>query len=560
MSYRRFIAILSVIVWLMFSIFVARNWESQFGSVKLKLLAAQYIIVLPALWWYLRTPVRHSSARQVNIGKRTLEPPLILLFGIYLAVTVPAAWFLREGTYSADETTYRFQSRLLLSGRLAAMPPPVVDPSTFQQDYFFTNVILTHDKWFGKYPPGWPALLAGGVALHADWLWNPLLGLLVLWLTAALARRLFDVEVASLAVLLMVASPFFLLNCIGFMSHVACAGLLGGAAVLFFEGLKSRGPGPLILMFLLLACAFFVRPFTAVCEGGVLSLATLWILRRDLRRLAIVAAAAALLALTTAVGWFSYTAAQTGDYRRSTYSLYRNVESPVEINLGLKSIVRNVKTLTSRSAVNITLAAFPFIFLLTAYAVARDYARLETRILALLIAALVIGYVVQTEDSDSLPGERYYFECYFAAAILAARGIQLFTKKWQVPEVALRTAIVAVMGVILFLFALFGRQFLSRRIPYQRVHDAIAGLRLRNSIVFLKNDPTFQIFKSNRFNPNAADWQNAPVFYMPDPGFGRRQQFASALKRQRWVVATYDPATDSVHLETTGGAAIFHNE
>lgn len=560
MSYRLFIVILAVSVWLILTMFIAPNWESQFGYVKLTLLAGQYVVVLPALLWYLHSEAQQGSVRHEDASGRTPKPRLIPLFGIYLLVAIPVAWLLREGTYSADETTYRLQSRVLLSGQLAAAPPPVVDPGTFQRDYFFTNVILTRDKWFGKYLPGWPALLACGLAVHADWLLNPLLGLLVLWLTAVLARQLFDPEVASLAVLLMVASPFFLLNCIGFMSHVACAALVAGAGILFFDGLRWGGAGRFIRMFLLLACAFFVRPYTAVCEGGVLGMATLWMLRREPRRFASVLAAAALLAVTTAVGWFSYTAAQTGDYRRSTYSLYRNVDSPIEINLGLKSVIKNVETVSSRSVINITVAAFPFIFLLTGYAIAHDRERLGTRILGLLIAALVIGYVVQTEESDSLPGERYYFECYFAVAILAARGIQLFTKRWQVPRRAVRTALAAAMCLDLFLFAFFGRQFLSRRIPYQRVHDAIAALQLRDAIVFLKTDPTFQIFKSNRFNPNSADWQTAPVFYMPDPGSGRRQQFATALKRPAWVIATYDPLTHSVRLETTGAAAISHNE
>jgi hypothetical protein len=114
--------------------------------------------------------------------------------------------------------------------------------------------------------------------------------------------------------------------------------------------------------------------------------------------------------------------------------------------------------------------------------------------------------------------------------------------------------------VDLFLFAFFTRQFISRRMPYQRVYTAISALRLRDSIVFLKTDPTFQAFKSNRFNPNSADWENAPVFYMPDPGLGRREEFAMVLKRPRWVVATYDPATQSPRIEIPRRAVMSHNE
>lgn len=550
MTYRRLPIIVSVVAWLIVAALVSRGWESQLGPVKWKLLVAQYVIVLPALLWYLRKSAAQRSTYDPDRDNLSrLRLVLRLPVAIYLLVTLPAAWLLREATYSADESTYRFQSRILLSGKLAAAPPPAVNPETFQQDYFFTNVILTGDKWFGKYPPGWPALLAGALALHADWLLNPLLGWLLLWLTASLARELFDNDVARLAVLLLVASPFFLLNCLGFMSHVACAVFIAGAALMFFGALKSPGTGRFLWMFLLLACAFLVRPFTAVCEGAVLGIATVWVLRRDARRLLPVMAAATVIGVITAALWFTYTTALTGNYRRSTYSVYRNVESPVEINLGLNNIVHNVTTLTSRSIVNITLAAFPFLFVLAAYGVTCDRRALAPPILGLLIAALVIGYFVQTEESDSLPGERYYFECYFAAAILAARGVQLLTGRWRIPTHALRTAAAALVCIDLFLFAFFTRQFLSRRMPYQRVYTAINALHLRNSIVFLKTDPTFQAFKSNRFNLNSADWQNAPVFYMPDPGPARREEFAMVLKRSRWVIATYDPATRSPRIE-----------
>jgi Gpi18-like mannosyltransferase len=120
------------------------------------------------------------------------------------------------------------------------------------------------------YPPGWPAVLAVGLLAGLDWLLNPLLGLCILWLTYRIAILVFDQRVGQLAVILMVMSPFFLFNSVGFMAHPLGGAMLAAATLFLFHGLKSRGLGHPFGTLLLAGLALLVRPWTAFCVGTVL--------------------------------------------------------------------------------------------------------------------------------------------------------------------------------------------------------------------------------------------------------------------------------------------------
>lgn len=85
-----------------------------------------------------------------------------------------------------DERAYLFQARLFADGRLAApVPPPPLDRA-MQVDF----TVQRGGRWFGRFPPGWPAVLSVGVRAGAPWAVNPLLTVLVVaWLHAFVRRR-----------------------------------------------------------------------------------------------------------------------------------------------------------------------------------------------------------------------------------------------------------------------------------------------------------------------------------------------------------------------------------
>jgi hypothetical protein len=60
-----------------------------------------------------------------------------------------------------DESTYMFQARMLAAGHLYAPAPP-------HHEFFqFRFCLQQWGRWFGIFPPGWPAVLAVGVWLGA---------------------------------------------------------------------------------------------------------------------------------------------------------------------------------------------------------------------------------------------------------------------------------------------------------------------------------------------------------------------------------------------------------
>jgi len=87
-----------------------------------------------------------------------------------------------------DSVTYLFQAQTLARGALTAPAPPLAAADATA--HFDQEFLLVRDgRWFGKYPPGWPALLALGVVVDAPWLVNPLLAALSVALLYQLGIR-----------------------------------------------------------------------------------------------------------------------------------------------------------------------------------------------------------------------------------------------------------------------------------------------------------------------------------------------------------------------------------
>src|SRR5690606_3482955 len=82
------------------------------------------------------------------------------------------------------------------------------------------------DRWYSPFPLGWPAMLAVGQLLGAPWLLNPVLGGICILLTYVLLRELLPRRTPRLAILLLCASPWFVVMALGLMAHtftLACA-------------------------------------------------------------------------------------------------------------------------------------------------------------------------------------------------------------------------------------------------------------------------------------------------------------------------------------------------
>jgi hypothetical protein len=121
----------------------------------------------------------------------------------------------------SDEIAYLFQARTLAAGEWWLPAPAEV--AAFE----LPHVMTADGRWFGIFPPGWPALLAAGVRAGVPWLVNPLLALAAVGLFSALARRagLNDVE-RRIATVTLAVAPCFTIQAATWMSHLASLDLL----------------------------------------------------------------------------------------------------------------------------------------------------------------------------------------------------------------------------------------------------------------------------------------------------------------------------------------------
>jgi 4-amino-4-deoxy-L-arabinose transferase-like glycosyltransferase len=122
----------------------------------------------------------------------------------------------------------------------------------------------------GKYPIGWPLVLAVGEAVGSGWLVNPVIGALTVVLTYALGRDLFERRTGVVAGVLALASPFFLIQSSTYMSHAAAAWWTALLLYAFLRADEARereglGSGWGLVMGAAAGMLVITRQLTAIC-------------------------------------------------------------------------------------------------------------------------------------------------------------------------------------------------------------------------------------------------------------------------------------------------------
>lgn len=143
---------------------------------------------------------------------------------VTLACLLLATDVLRGGVLTDDENVYRFIAQTLRTGALTA-PSPGTDLEFFTEQF----VVVTGHSRYGKYPIGFPLLLAAGQALHMERAVVPVLTGLSALLLAWMARKEFSPAVIVLALALFVLSPQVLITGASLLSQPASAVCLLGA-------------------------------------------------------------------------------------------------------------------------------------------------------------------------------------------------------------------------------------------------------------------------------------------------------------------------------------------
>ncbi|MBD3260408.1 MAG: hypothetical protein GF334_01800, partial [Candidatus Altiarchaeales archaeon] len=170
---------------------------------------------------------------------------------------------------SQDEVVYLFQAETYSEGRLYQQ-----SRSNAYEGYQY--VFDDGLKRYGKYPPGWPLILALGVKLGHPEIINPLIGAMNLYLIYVLGRKLFGETIGQLAQLLAFASPVMAFISASYLSHPLC---LFYVLVFLYSSLRTLETG--LNRYAVYSAAsgglaLITRPYTAAILIG-LAFFSLWI-------------------------------------------------------------------------------------------------------------------------------------------------------------------------------------------------------------------------------------------------------------------------------------------
>jgi 4-amino-4-deoxy-L-arabinose transferase-like glycosyltransferase len=196
--------------------------------------------------------------------KRVSANKLILLICLlaFASAAAVSIFAFERLAHLEDEVAYLYQARTIALGRLTV-------PSPEQPGAFWTPFVLDHQgQRFGKYPPGWPALLSLGILARVPWAINPVLAALCAYLLYRLGKTLYDERTGLLAAALSLASPLFLVLSGSYLSHMASLAWLLLFSLWFVWITQGRSQWFALGAGLALGMAFLTRPLTAAAYAA----------------------------------------------------------------------------------------------------------------------------------------------------------------------------------------------------------------------------------------------------------------------------------------------------
>ncbi|MBI4859571.1 MAG: hypothetical protein HY815_04825 [Candidatus Riflebacteria bacterium] len=231
-------------------------------------------------WWLARgisTDEVEAHLGFLERHERGLVALLAAASGLFSAWVATA--ILGAVPHIQDERAYLFEARLMAGGRLTAPVPAAPLDRACAIDF----TVQDSGRWYGRFPPGWPALLAAGVICGAPHLLNPLLGFfgivgLHLFLRLHLTRRQ-----ALLGTALAASSPLVTLMDASLLAHPAGLVMTLGGLAGYGAALQGRRWAH-VVWGAAAGMLFLTRPHEGAFLWLVPALHLSWVARRCLPR------------------------------------------------------------------------------------------------------------------------------------------------------------------------------------------------------------------------------------------------------------------------------------
>jgi hypothetical protein len=336
-----------------------------------------------------------------------------------------------------DEVAYVWQAKVLADGQLKISSP------SHPKSLLVPFVVDFQGERFGKYPPGWPALLSLAIQLELRAWINPLLAGLGVWLTYQLGKRHFSQVIGLLAAGLTVASPFFLMNSGSLLSHPLGLVLSALFALAWLEAFwkktdkkedeNATSSGKrwwfTILSALVLGALILTRPMTAMAVALPFAIHGLYLLFRSngLTRLRLFVFS--LVVLLFVGSFFLWQYFLTGNALLNPYTLwwpYDKVGFGPGHGHGINGHTLNMAWINLRQSLDsgnndlFGWEGFSWVFL--PFGLWASRRNPKGLLLGSVIISIILAYTTYW-IGGTLFGPRYYYEGLYSLTLISAAGI-----------------------------------------------------------------------------------------------------------------------------------------
>jgi hypothetical protein len=157
-----------------------------------------------------------DSKAQVKINYYALLAVTLAFFAFFMSALVSRSVFERL-PHLEDEIAYLFQAKVFAGGQVVIEQPQ-------PRQAFWQPFVVDHNESgnrFGKYTPGWSAVLALGVLMGQEWVINAFMAALTVALVYRFGKEVFNADVGIIAAILTAFSPAALLLNGTLMAHSA---------------------------------------------------------------------------------------------------------------------------------------------------------------------------------------------------------------------------------------------------------------------------------------------------------------------------------------------------
>ncbi len=397
---------------------------------------------------------------------------IVLIINLLLTI-ITNQITLRDFQNSADEYSYYLSAKIFSIGKLSMPPPP-------NKEFFTLYHVISEDKFYSKYPPGWPFFLSLGILLHRPWLINIIFSTGTLLVIYLIAKDNFSKKIADTTLLLTLVNPFLIFNSASYFSNPSCLFFISLFTYFFFKSIKEK---EILKNFAFMGIsggiAFLIRPFTALVIISPLMIYLLVNQYKEKHK----KLTKKLLVFSLSFSIFIsilllYNYIQTGNPLLQPFIKYKECDK-----LGLTSCSNDFQWGIKNNLINrlILLNQWmplsPILLLVYLTTIRKNY--LKSFILFIIFIILFSGYLFYLFDPGNEYGPRYLYEASFALFILNSITLSKLKKIGKILLI-----IIILFNIISFFY--FTDYFKTQVNERMQLYDLVKENNLSNAIIFLQ--------------------------------------------------------------------------